>query len=152
VLRWVCRLLTLIAALDHARRASKSGLRVCQPNRSKECPIRYLPNRQGTQGIVFECSERSHAPVPPTPVLDAVNLRRMGPVGSPRLWTALHDAVLYSDPRAASGGKVGCLMSMGSGDLPHDLSIQTLRIMSSPFSRLLHVCRRVSLHNLLHST
>jgi hypothetical protein len=59
---------------------------------------------QGMHGIVFDASEG----VPPAAavILRTLNLRRPGPLASPRLWAALHDAVLYSDPRAASGGKV----------------------------------------------
>ncbi|KAI8475995.1 MAG: hypothetical protein J3K34DRAFT_516911 [Monoraphidium minutum] len=59
----------------------------------------------GMQGVVFDCFERGGASNSPPRVLDAVNLRHLGPMGAPRLWAALHDAVLYSDPRAATGGK-----------------------------------------------
>jgi hypothetical protein len=62
------------------------------------------PPLQAMHGILFDASEG----IPPAAsvILRSVNLRRPGPLVSPRLWAALHDAVMYSDPRTASGGKV----------------------------------------------
>lgn len=40
------------------------------------------------------------APVP------SVDLRHMGPMRLSRFWSAVHDALLYADPRAATGGRV----------------------------------------------
>jgi len=64
------------------------------------------PLNQALHGTVFDC----HEGIPPAhanaTILSALNLKRLGPLACPRLWAALHDAVLYSDPRAAIGGKV----------------------------------------------
>ncbi|GLC50425.1 hypothetical protein PLESTB_000378100 [Pleodorina starrii] len=50
-----------------------------------------------------------HSEQPPTPGLpplaQLVDLTRPGPQQLPRMWTALHDALLYNDPSQASGGK-----------------------------------------------
>lgn len=37
---------------------------------------------------------------------DTISLASLGPQQMPRLWSALHDALLYNDPTKASGGKV----------------------------------------------
>ncbi|PNH01909.1 hypothetical protein TSOC_012159, partial [Tetrabaena socialis] len=39
------------------------------------------------------------------PLAPAVNLSQPGPQQLPRLWTALHDSLLYNDPKLARGGK-----------------------------------------------
>ena len=45
------------------------------------------------------------SPPPPAPLL-SVDLCRLGPMRLPRLWSTLHDALLYNDPAKAQGGKV----------------------------------------------
>ena len=45
-------------------------------------------------------------PPPPPPPLSSLDLCRLGPMRLPRLWSALHAALLYNDPARAQGGKV----------------------------------------------
>jgi hypothetical protein len=58
---------------------------------------------QGLEGVVYDFSAVSPAPVP------SVDLRHMGPMKLSRFWSAVHDALLYADPRAATGGRVSLL-------------------------------------------
>ena len=53
-------------------------------------------------------SAESVSPPPPPPLL-CVDLHRLGPMRLPRLWSALHDALVYNDPSRSQGGKVSVL-------------------------------------------
>ena len=55
---------------------------------------------QGLEGVLYDA-----AAVPPAPV-PSLDLRHMGPMKLSRFWSAVHDALLYADPRAATGGRV----------------------------------------------
>jgi hypothetical protein len=55
---------------------------------------------QGAEGLLYDVKAISPAPVP------SVDLRHMGPMKVSRFWSAVHDALLYADPRAASRGRV----------------------------------------------
>jgi hypothetical protein len=50
--------------------------------------------------LLYDVKAISPAPVP------SVDLRHMGPMKVSRFWSAVHDALLYADPRAASRGRV----------------------------------------------
>jgi hypothetical protein len=58
---------------------------------------------QGLEGLLYDVKELNPAPVP------CVDLRHMGPMRLSRFWSAVHDALLYADPRAAAGGRVSHL-------------------------------------------
>lgn len=55
---------------------------------------------QGLQGVLYDAADVAPAPVP------SLDLRHMGPMKLSRFWSAVHDALLYADPRAATGGRV----------------------------------------------
>lgn len=76
---------------------------------------------QGLEGVVHSCT--SPAPTVPTssggtspvaaplpPPMRYIALQQLGPMRLPRLWSALHDALMYADPKAAVGGKVGWIV------------------------------------------
>jgi hypothetical protein len=69
----------------------------CTSPRAHLCALLCL---QGAEGVLYDVKAVSPAPVP------SVDLRHMGPMRVSRFWSAVHDALLYADPRAASGGKV----------------------------------------------
>jgi hypothetical protein len=50
--------------------------------------------------LLYDVKAISPAPVP------SVDLRHMGPMKVSRFWSAVHDALLYADPCAASRGRV----------------------------------------------
>ncbi|GAX80360.1 hypothetical protein CEUSTIGMA_g7799.t1 [Chlamydomonas eustigma] len=50
--------------------------------------------------------------LPPTP-LHVLDLNRLGPMRLPRLWSALHDCLLYNDKSQARGGKAALKLSQG---------------------------------------
>jgi hypothetical protein len=60
--------------------------------------------QQGLEGVLFDSKAVSPPPVP------SVDLRHLGPMRLSRLWSAIHDALLYADPRAAAGGRVSLLL------------------------------------------
>jgi hypothetical protein len=51
--------------------------------------------------VLYDAASITPAAVP------LVSLQQLGPRQLPRLWSAMHDALLYADPRLAVGGKVG---------------------------------------------
>ena len=61
-------------------------------------------------------SAASPPPPPPPPPLSSLDLCRLGPMRLPRLWSALHAALLYNDPAHAQGGKVRLGGAMVRGD------------------------------------
>jgi hypothetical protein len=61
----------------------------------------HLAFPQGKEGVLYDASSITPAAVP------LVSLQQVGPRQLPRLWSAIHDALLYADPRLAVGGKVG---------------------------------------------
>lgn len=66
---------------------------------------------QGLEGLLYEGASQPPAPLP------LLNLAHLGPMRLPRAWAALHDALLYADPRHACGGRVSarggcCVASM----------------------------------------
>lgn len=58
---------------------------------------------QGSEGVLYDVKALNPMPVP------SVDLRHMGPMRLSRFWSAVHDTLLYADPRAASGGRVRVL-------------------------------------------
>jgi hypothetical protein len=50
--------------------------------------------------VLYDVKALNPMPVP------SVDLRHMGPMRLSRFWSAVHDSLLYADPRAASGGRV----------------------------------------------
>lgn len=52
----------------------------------------------GLEGTVFDASQ--YMP----PILRQVDLNNLGPMMLPRLWSAIHDALVFIDPGQASGG------------------------------------------------
>jgi len=67
---------------------------------------------QGLEGIVFDAStvlaagSSSAGGASARPIMRSVCLAKLGPVAMPRLWAALHDAILYMDPAHSRGGRV----------------------------------------------
>jgi hypothetical protein len=49
-----------------------------------------------------------NAAISPAP-LPQLDLGHLGPLKLPRVWSAIHDALLYADPRIAAGGRVSML-------------------------------------------
>lgn len=62
----------------------------------------YAVVAQGMEGVIHE-----EGPELRPALSDTISLANLGPQQMPRLWSALHDALLYNDPNKASGGKVG---------------------------------------------
>ena len=80
-------------------------------------PARNAPHVTLTSPLTSGGRQRpqplSMAEVPVLPVvapLKTVDLCRLGPMRLPRLWSALHDALLYNDPLRSQGGKVRKVM------------------------------------------
>lgn len=48
-----------------------------------------------------------------SPPAESVDLQNLGAMRLPRLWAALHDALIYNDPVRAKGGKVGVCFNAG---------------------------------------
>jgi hypothetical protein len=55
---------------------------------------------QGLEGVLYDNAAISPAPLP------QLDLGHLGPMKLPRVWSAIHDALLYADPRIAAGGRV----------------------------------------------
>ncbi|MEW5301924.1 MAG: hypothetical protein WDW36_004748 [Sanguina aurantia] len=55
----------------------------------------------GMEGVIHE-----EGPELRPALSDTISLASLGPQQMPRLWSALHDALLYNDPNKASGGKL----------------------------------------------
>ncbi|KAG2436251.1 hypothetical protein HXX76_006562 [Chlamydomonas incerta] len=72
----------------------------------------------GLEGDIH--SEQPPAPGLP-PLAPALDLAAPGPQQLPRLWSALHDALLYADPAQASGGKAAEQMTHQLAGILHSL-------------------------------
>jgi hypothetical protein len=55
---------------------------------------------QALEGVLYD-----NASITPFP-LPQLDLAHLGPMKLPRVWSAIHDALLYADPRVAAGGRV----------------------------------------------
>ncbi|KAF6254987.1 hypothetical protein COO60DRAFT_1641921 [Scenedesmus sp. NREL 46B-D3] len=53
----------------------------------------------GLEGVLYDSAASSPPPLP------QLHLAQLGPMRLPRVWSAIHDALLYADPRVAAGGR-----------------------------------------------
>lgn len=57
-----------------------------------------------TEGTIYDCKSCKEA------LVTCLNIKDLGPMKWPRLWSAIHDAVWYADVKMASGGRAAVKM------------------------------------------
>eukprot|EP00879_Flechtneria_rotunda_P023840 GHRR01025247.1.p1 GENE.GHRR01025247.1~~GHRR01025247.1.p1 ORF type:complete len:472 (+),score=151.94 GHRR01025247.1:705-2120(+) len=67
---------------------------------SVSCP------KLGMEGVLYDASQQLPAALP------YIDLAHLGPMRLPRVWSAIHDALLYTDPRMASGGRAATKLAL----------------------------------------
>jgi hypothetical protein len=70
--------------------------------------LRPPPALQGVQGLLYDCAQSGG------PLLQALDLRSLPALRAPRLWSALHDALLYVAKADCSGGRVRAIWDLGA--------------------------------------
>ncbi|WIA19448.1 hypothetical protein OEZ85_004063 [Tetradesmus obliquus] len=73
----------------------------------------------GLEGVLYDNSSISPAPLP------QLDLAHLGPMKLPRVWSAIHDALLYADPRVAAGGRAASKLALTMGQYLKALTLDS---------------------------